>query len=732
MNFHQKHNQNEKIRQSAHQYQSLGFSLLPLAPGSKIPAIPWKPYQNRQPTPHEIDTWFTAANNYELGLITGQVSGLTVIDFDTAPGYQRFRAALPNLFHTFTVQTRRGYHVYYRTGQLTDPIPSLKLDHVDVQSDGRYVVAYPSTVDGYSYFLYVPSKIYTLTDDDRAQLMGYLDELKSEPVYVLKQNAPPPAPPTADPPPPPQPDPKLQAADFSVDFAVALYRGQAKLRGRNNALFLVGCLCRDAGWGLDKAINVLSPVHISQPAPMGHRLETSDQRQAEAQTTLASAYNYLAKPLMPLPKIKRDLPDFDEDDASRLPNSVREALLAQNRTSLLRLLEGLYLKGVRPGDTFTQGGAIALLTGVVGAYSVRKALTETVASPSLEPTPLWTALPATDHTSNIVKFDRSAKPSKSRMGRPARVFVMPSHRELAKILGVRLTPGDPILLDDLRSVATYRAALHKRHIERRPGQYSRALLQSRLNVSYRTLRRYDVAAGLRVTPMYTRMLITHQNLRPLVPSSLEYVPPGMFLEDETGKRYPAKFKLAARLLKHKAAVYVVWQEPNHYAVLLPQAEIKPPDGYLWERQPLPAPPDPPQAASTPPQPSQPRIQPAITPQAPPVRGVRQTTLKPPMNPVKAIPLSEAELEYWAVRVSEQVNERVTDADKRLSKSSARALIHSFGLKAVRLALWILSQRKQVANPAGFVVTVARSQRPKGTPREIRHDGRQRRKRHRKP
>ena len=59
-----------------------------------------------------------------------------------------------------------------------------------------------------------------------------------------------------------------------------------------------------------------------------------------------------------------------------------------------------------------------------------------------------------------------------------------------------------------------------------------------------------------------------------------------------------------------------------------------------------------------------------------------------------------------------MNERVRGEsdDKRVSRETARRLVTTYGIPAVKHALWILDQRENIEAPAGFLITVLRSNR----------------------
>jgi hypothetical protein len=57
------------------------WSVIPLMPKSKKPAKSWKEYQRRFPTDEELNEWFKEDKN-EIGIVTGELSAIAVIDFD--------------------------------------------------------------------------------------------------------------------------------------------------------------------------------------------------------------------------------------------------------------------------------------------------------------------------------------------------------------------------------------------------------------------------------------------------------------------------------------------------------------------------------------------------------------------------------------------------------------------------------------------------------------------------
>jgi hypothetical protein len=129
-------------------YLKRGLSILPLAKDKK-PLMQWQELQTRQPTELEVRQWFKQWPDCNIGIVTGKISNLTVIDCDSQEAIESFYAGYQG--KTPNVKTPHGMHFYFQyqegvrnTARLTD--------HIDVRSEGGYVVAPPSiNGDGTAY-----------------------------------------------------------------------------------------------------------------------------------------------------------------------------------------------------------------------------------------------------------------------------------------------------------------------------------------------------------------------------------------------------------------------------------------------------------------------------------------------------------------------------------------------------------------------------------------------------
>jgi hypothetical protein len=134
---------------AARQYLGYGWSVIPMRAREKRPLIKWQLYQQRQATEAEIEEWFRRWPQANVGIVTGVVSGLVVLDIDPGHGgdeslavWEREHGPLP---HTITAATGGGgHHHYFRhPGGLIHNRAGLAAG-IDLRGDGGCVVAPPS------------------------------------------------------------------------------------------------------------------------------------------------------------------------------------------------------------------------------------------------------------------------------------------------------------------------------------------------------------------------------------------------------------------------------------------------------------------------------------------------------------------------------------------------------------------------------------------------------------
>lgn len=127
----------------AEEYLEKGYQVIPLEVGGKKPVIAWQKYQKERVTKNEIRSWFPEGSRYNLGVVTGALSSLVVIDFD--PRHGGMANKTPLVYQGEPCYTGGGgTHWYCRSsgsmlGNFTGILPG-----VDIRGEGGYVVAPPS------------------------------------------------------------------------------------------------------------------------------------------------------------------------------------------------------------------------------------------------------------------------------------------------------------------------------------------------------------------------------------------------------------------------------------------------------------------------------------------------------------------------------------------------------------------------------------------------------------
>lgn len=108
------------LLEAALQYEQLGWFVLPLneTVKAKMPRVKWKHRRDKRPDAAEIRAWWTKWPNANVGIATGEYSGVDVLDFDGAETVEQVEAATgATIDRTYSVTTGRsdgGLHVYYR------------------------------------------------------------------------------------------------------------------------------------------------------------------------------------------------------------------------------------------------------------------------------------------------------------------------------------------------------------------------------------------------------------------------------------------------------------------------------------------------------------------------------------------------------------------------------------------------------------------------------------------
>lgn len=176
----------EDCRKAAHIYRDLNLSVIPfrLTPDPKNPEkimkrpvlTEWKQFQTRLPSHEEIDSWWQQFPNSCVAIITGKISGITVLDVDNG-------AACPH-FTTLTQNTINGgrHHIFKHAaiGNKADIFHARSSSNplaagVDIRCDGGLIVASPSHC-GEKRYKFDP--LTPFTKENLANLAQFPEEIK--------------------------------------------------------------------------------------------------------------------------------------------------------------------------------------------------------------------------------------------------------------------------------------------------------------------------------------------------------------------------------------------------------------------------------------------------------------------------------------------------------------------------------------------------------------------------
>ena len=105
----------------------------------------WKPFQKALPTDEDLQRWFSNGSARNIAVVTGKVSGISVIDIDSPEAEERLFKVIPETTVTPTATTPRGgKHLYFKYDARIPSVSGKVIPNVDTKSDGGYVVAAPS------------------------------------------------------------------------------------------------------------------------------------------------------------------------------------------------------------------------------------------------------------------------------------------------------------------------------------------------------------------------------------------------------------------------------------------------------------------------------------------------------------------------------------------------------------------------------------------------------------
>jgi hypothetical protein len=163
------------LLEAALKYCELGMSVIPIS-NDKKPYIKWKAYQAKRPEPKDIRSWWKKWPEAKVGIVTGKISGIVSLDFDTPDALNAYEATIDDLSGCLRFQTGRGYQYIFKWESYGEGNKAGIMPNVDIRGDGGYIVAPPS--------IHSNGRVYSWNGNINPLVDG-LDELTDMPPDTL-------------------------------------------------------------------------------------------------------------------------------------------------------------------------------------------------------------------------------------------------------------------------------------------------------------------------------------------------------------------------------------------------------------------------------------------------------------------------------------------------------------------------------------------------------------------
>jgi len=519
----------------------LGFSVIPLTGKRPPKGFNYSKYQSQKPTTTDLTTWFAADEFTSYGVVCGAVSnGLFILDFDSDTAYQSFIFKFPQIAESYTVKTRRGFHIYLRT---TTTLHTRKIPGGDLLAQGSLVVGAGSYINDFCYSVAINAPILTLASKILQSLLSWASSSTKQTSVI-------------------DVTPRGDSSGSGIKRLVSLYHTHAPIMGRNNALYKAAVSAAQAGINQSETVGTLALLHVTAPAVSVHPHESAPERMQEAIATIASAYK--GPQSLPRPKT----------DSVGVPNALREYLLKAHQSTIsARLLDIFSLAGWTAGRVFSTKEAVELASQHGLSRSSVLAVLSGKQS-TINGQRMIEQRHSHSHNTNKPLVGEVDNKRFNSRGRKTNLYHVPCLVHLCQICEIpndQRGSTDPLNVPDVRSENAYRMAMHRELVRRTSPELSYRWHATRLNVSARTVRRYNSALGVIVTPIFgyrplTWATIDQEDLWGSIKpnTSGRDITPGRWIQTSEGQRYPAIKGIAYTRLKAKNILIMCKQMPSKF------------------------------------------------------------------------------------------------------------------------------------------------------------------------
>lgn len=137
----------EDVAVIASEYVDNGWSVLPVKPEEKRPYMTnWLQYTRTRATKHTVENWFRSLSNAGIGVVTGKVSNMVVLDVESDCPYP-----IEDLLRKYPTQMYSrtgsgGYHLFYQYPTNVSRVANRVgiFERADLRADGGFIVLPPT------------------------------------------------------------------------------------------------------------------------------------------------------------------------------------------------------------------------------------------------------------------------------------------------------------------------------------------------------------------------------------------------------------------------------------------------------------------------------------------------------------------------------------------------------------------------------------------------------------
>lgn len=137
----------EDVTVIASEYVDNGWSVLPVKPEEKRPYMTnWLQYTRTRATKHTVENWFRSLSNAGIGVVTGKVSNMVVLDIESDCPYP-----IEDLLRKYPTQMYSrtgsgGYHLFYQYPTNVSRVANRVgiFERADLRADGGFIVLPPT------------------------------------------------------------------------------------------------------------------------------------------------------------------------------------------------------------------------------------------------------------------------------------------------------------------------------------------------------------------------------------------------------------------------------------------------------------------------------------------------------------------------------------------------------------------------------------------------------------